>query len=105
MNTSGQFPKTRLRRLRQSHSLRKLVRETELLPNKLILPLFIRHGQQIKNPIASMPGHHQLSIDQLESELQEISRLGIKGVILFGIPATKDSIGSDSYSETGIIQS
>lgn len=105
MTTTGQFPKTRLRRLRHNPSVRHLVRETEIDVNKLILPLFIKHGTQVRNPIASMPGHFQLSLDQLPEEVKSIQALGIKGVILFGIPAQKDPLGTDSYSDTGIIQS
>lgn len=99
------FPKTRLRRLRQNSMLRDLVRETRLDISKLVLPLFIKHGTNVKNPIASMPGHFQLSIDQLEEEIKTISSLGIKNIILFGIPAEKDPLGKDAYSDNGIIQS
>lgn len=98
------FLKTRLRRLRQSPSIRSLVSETKLDLNKLVLPLFIRHGSGIKNPIASMPGHYQISVDMLKDEVRAISELGIKNVILFGIPAEKDPLGKDSYSDNGIIQ-
>lgn len=100
----GHFPKTRLRRLRQSTLLRDLVRETQLSASDLILPLFIRHGSDIKKPILSMPGHYQFSIDQLAPEIKELTNLGIKNVILFGIPQNKDSLGQDAYSENGIIQ-
>lgn len=103
--SQGQFPKTRLRRLRQHHKIRNLVRETQIDINKLILPLFIRYGNNIKNPITSMPGHFQLSIDKLSHEIENLSELGIKNVILFGIPAEKDDHGSDAYSDNGIIQS
>lgn len=104
MTTTGVYPKTRMRRLRQNNRLRDLVREHSLSVDKLILPLFIKHGRKIKNPISSMPGHYQLSIDQLESEIKNIVSLGIKGVILFGIPAKKDPLGQDAYSDQGIIQ-
>ncbi len=104
MNQQGQYPATRLRRLRRNPAIRALVREHELSANDLVMPLFIRHGKGIKNPIASMPGQFQFSIDQLENEIHAIRALGIKSVILFGIPATKDALGSDSYSDTGIIQ-
>lgn len=99
------FPQTRLRRLRQSEGLRELIRETRLDLNKLVLPLFIRHGTGIRLPIASMPGHFQLSIDQLEEELRAIQALGIHKLMLFGIPEKKDALGQDSYAESGIIQS
>jgi len=98
------FPKTRLRRLRKNAALRGLVSETRLNLDKLILPLFIKHGTGIKNPISSMPGHYQLSVDMLAEEIKSITDLGIKSVLIFGIPAEKDSMGSDSYSDTGIAQ-
>lgn len=98
------FPTTRLRRLRYHPKLRDLIRETTLDVNDLILPLFIHHGEDVCHPIASMPGHYQLSVDQLPEEIEEILALGIPGVILFGIPEYKDSLGSESYSDEGIIQ-
>ncbi|MFI4937388.1 MAG: porphobilinogen synthase [Candidatus Berkiellales bacterium] len=103
-NPNGQFPTTRLRRLRQSANIRDLVRETRLDVGKLILPLFIRHGSDVKNPISSMPGHYQISVDRLEEEISDYQSLGIKNVMLFGIPARKDPLGEDSYSDSGIIQ-
>jgi porphobilinogen synthase len=104
MQLHGQFPKTRLRRLRQHPSIRHLVKETYLNTENLILPLFVRHGVGIKKPILSMPGHFQLSIDKLEEEITTLLELGIKGILLFGIPAEKDALGKDSYSDKGIIQ-
>jgi porphobilinogen synthase len=104
MSHHGLYPKTRLRRLRQNKSIRDLVRETHLDVKDFILPLFIKHGSGIKNPIASMPGHFQISVDMLEEELNSIKSLGITNVILFGIPEHKDSLGQDSYSDNGIIQ-
>lgn len=100
----GHYPHTRLRRLRTNPNIRKLVKETDLNIHHLILPLFIRHGKGIKKPIASMPGHFQISVDQLTEEINNITKLGIQSVILFGIPSTKDPLGSDSYSDNGIIQ-
>lgn len=102
MNSS--FPSTRLRRLRALPQLRHLIRETELSMNDVVLPLFIRHGKRIRNPISTMPGHYQISIDNLPNEIEEIQNLGIPGVILFGIPAHKDEIGSSSYDDDGVIQ-
>jgi len=93
----------RPRRLRMTPNLRSLVRENHLHMEDFIFPLFIRHGENIKNPIDSMPGMFQLSIDQLEEEISEITSLGIKSVILFGIPKEKDPIGEDNYSSEGII--
>lgn len=100
----GYFPKTRLRRLRQTAILRNLVKETCLKVNDLILPLFIKHGTHIKNPIASMPNHFQISIDYLEDEIAALTQLGINHIILFGIPAQKNALGTDTYSANGIIQ-
>lgn len=105
MSYHSRFPKTRMRRLRHTQRLRELVQETKLDVSRLVLPLFIRHGVNVKNPISSMPGHAQISVDLLAEELEDMRVLGIKNIILFGIPAAKDSIGSDSYSDEGIIQS
>lgn len=98
------FPTTRLRRLRHNPKLRDLIRETTLTVNDMILPLFIHHGDNIKYPISSMPGHYQLSVDNLAPEIEEIMALGIPGVVLFGIPEHKDGVGSDSYCDSGVIQ-
>ncbi|EKD69876.1 MAG: hypothetical protein ACD_46C00710G0005 [uncultured bacterium] len=104
MSRHGHFPQTRLRRLRQKANLRELVRETRLDLSRLVLPLFIRHGENIKKPIESMPGHYQISVDRLPEEITAIAALGIKNIILFGIPAQKDPLGKDAYSDNGIIQ-
>jgi len=104
MSNVGMFPQTRLRRLRGSAKIRSLVRETTLDSDKWVFPLFIKHGTNVINPIASMPGHFQRSVDQLDEEIRSLWQLGIKSVLLFGIPMHKDSVGSDSYSNTGIIQ-
>jgi porphobilinogen synthase len=101
----GQFPTTRLRRLRLNTQLREVVQETTLSLDKLILPLFIKQGTGIKNPIASMPGHFQLSLDHLAEEIAAITALGIKSVMLFGIPSHKDPLGQAAYNDEGIIQS
>jgi len=98
------YPQTRLRRLRYHARVRELVRETTLTPGDLILPLFVRHGTGQRIPIRSMPGHFQLSVDQLAGEIAEIESLGIPAVILFGIPEQKDAVGSDAYCEHGIVQ-
>jgi len=98
------FPATRLRRLRQHPRLRDLVRETALSPADFVLPLFVRSGVGERVPIRSMPGHCQLSVDQLAAEAREIAALGIPAVILFGIPAHKDERGSDAVAEQGIVQ-
>jgi len=102
-STSG-FPATRLRRLRYHPQLRELVRETRLSAGNFVLPLFVRAVQGAAQPIDSMPGHFQWPVEQLEEPVRAAvaSRLG--GVLLFGIPAQKDSLASDSYSDTGIVQ-
>lgn len=94
----------RPRRLRSKPSIRELVKETHLNINDFVLPLFIKEGVGINNPIESMPGHNQISIDQLGSELSEIAALGIRSIILFGIPKNKDETGSASLSDHGLIQ-
>lgn len=104
MQIYGQFPQTRLRRRRYHPAVRNLLQETHLHLDQLVLPLFIRHGSDIKNPIASMPGHYQLSVDRLAEELNAITHLGIKNILLFGIPANKDGLGSAAYQENGVIQ-
>jgi porphobilinogen synthase len=89
--------------LRYEPAIRHLVRETTLSPDRLILPLFVRTGQNIRQPITSMPGNFQLSIDELVREAEEAAALGLGGIILFGIPGTKDAAGRDSMSDDGII--
>ncbi|MCC7118826.1 MAG: porphobilinogen synthase [Anaerolineales bacterium] len=96
--------KNRLRRLRHSPALRQMVQETELRPSDFIYPLFVRHGQNIRLEVKSMPGVFQFSVDQLAEEAKEIVSLGIPAVMLFGIPAEKDALGSENFSPTGIIQ-
>jgi len=98
------FPQVRLRRLRKNDRMRRLVRETSLLVDDFIYPLFVRPGRGVKVPIASMPGQFQLSIDQVIEEVKETEGLGILGVVLFGIPERKDEMGSEAYSDDGIIQ-
>jgi porphobilinogen synthase len=103
-STNAGFPTTRLRRLRYDPRVRQLVQRTQLSPGKLILPLFVRTGNNIRQEIASMPGNFQLSVDQLALEAREVAKLGIGGVILFGIPEQKDATGSDACSDRGIVQ-
>ena len=98
------FPTHRLRRLRASESLRSLVRETRLHPGQFILPLFVCPGEGVKREIGAMPGNFQMSIDQMVRECQEIRSLGIGGIILFGLPETKDEIASGAYDDNGIVQ-
>lgn len=94
----------RHRRLRTSRAMRSLVRETHLTVDDFIYPLFVVEGENMKNEVPSMPGVYQLSLDYLEQEMAEISRLGIKSVLLFGVPAHKDATGTGAYSEAGIVQ-
>ncbi len=98
------FPKYRPRRLRSNKLLRELIRETHLSVKDLIMPLFVRPGNGIKNEISSMPGNYQFSVDTLVEEIKEIATLGIPGVILFGIPDSKDELGTEAYADDGIIQ-
>ena len=99
----GSFPTTRMRRLRYHAGVRNLIRDVEVRPGNLILPLFVRPGEKLRHPIGAMPGQDQISPDLLAAEGKEIADLGIGGVILFGIPATKDAEGSDATSDSGII--
>ena len=92
-------PYYRPRRLRRNENIRRMVRETQLSVNDFIYPLFVVEGKQVKNPIPSMPGNFQLSIDLLVDEVKEVHRLGIPAIILFGIPAHKDQIGSEKELE------
>ncbi|HKW23148.1 MAG TPA: porphobilinogen synthase [Ktedonobacterales bacterium] len=101
--TSAGFPAARPRRLRLSETMRRMVRETTLSPSDFIYPLFVRHGANIKQPIASMPGQYQWSVDRLRDEAREIAALGIPAVVLFGIPASKDAMGSENYAPDGIV--
>ncbi|MCC7211838.1 MAG: porphobilinogen synthase [Candidatus Brocadia sp.] len=98
------FPKLRLRRLRKSENIRRLVRETDLSVDDLIMPLFVRPGKGTKQPIPSMPGNYQMSVDMITEEAKELEGLGIPGIILFGIPEKKDEMGSGAYTDDGIIQ-
>ncbi len=98
------FPKQRLRRLRQNENIRRLVRETRVSVDDLIMPLFVRPGKGIKQPISSMPGNYQMSIDKLTEEAKELEGLGIPGIILFGIPEKKDEMGSGACADDGIVQ-
>ena len=98
------FPVVRMRRLRQNENLRRLVRETSLSIDDLIYPLFVRPGKNVKNEIKSMPGNYQMSVDQLIVECKKVRELGIPAVMLFGIPEKKDELGSEAYSDDGIIQ-
>ena len=98
------FPVHRKRRLRASEAMRALVRETKLAPTQFVYPLFVVPGRGVRKEIGSMPGNYQLSVDELVKECAEAVSLGIGGVILFGIPDTKDEFASGGYAENGIVQ-
>jgi len=98
------FPETRMRRLRQTEPLRALVRETSLNPGDLIYPLFICPGEAVRRPIGSMPGVFNLSIDEVVREAEEAASLGIGGLLLFGLPESKDEQASGAYDDNGIVQ-
>ncbi len=98
------FPAVRPRRLRRTEALRRLVRETTISPGDFIYPLFVVHGKGVREEIPSMPGVYHLSTDLLPAEVESLRELGIPGVILFGLPASKDEVGSEAYAEDGIVQ-
>ena len=95
---------SRMRRLRRSDGLRAMVRETRLSPTDFIYPIFVTHGQNLREPIASMPGQARLSVDQLPREAAELRSLDIPAVLLFGLPADKDAQGSEAWAVDGIVQ-
>jgi len=98
------YPIYRPRRMREKEGLRAMIRETQLSVKDLIYPLFVVHGKGQRREISSMPGNFQLSADELVKEAREIEKLGIPAILLFGIPATKDAVGSEAYDPHGIVQ-
>src|SRR5215469_11365922 len=98
------FPTTRLRRLRQTESLRALVRETRLTPENFVYPLFVCPGDGVRKEVRSMPGVYNLSVDEAVREARDARGLGIPAVILFGLPEAKDEFATGAYAEDGIIQ-
>ena len=98
------FPVHRMRRLRRSSRLRRLVRETTLSVDDVVLPLFVRPGRGERRPIAAMPGCFQLSVDELVKECREAAAMGIPAVLLFGIPRRKDAVGSEASSPGGVVR-
>jgi porphobilinogen synthase len=98
------FPTHRPRRLRRSEALRDLVRETRLTTSGLIYPMFVCPGTKVRQEVSSMPGVHQQSVDQIVEEAREVESLGIPGIILFGLPETKDPRGASSLSAQGVVQ-
>lgn len=100
----SKFPEYRMRRLRRTPALRRMVRETEVDAGDLILPLFAVPGTGVRRPVGSMPGVAQTSVDELLRDAAEAHELGIPAVLLFGVPATKDEVGSSGYADDGIVQ-
>ncbi len=98
------FPVYRPRRLRRTENLRRMIRETRLSLDHLIYPLFVMPGRGVKNPVKSMPGVFQLSVDQLIEEVRSVVELDIPGIILFGLPDKKDDSGSQAYDDNGAVQ-
>lgn len=98
------FPITRNRRLRRSASLRSMLREHRLQVEDFIYPIFVTHGVNVREPIPSMPGVFHLSLDQLKLEIEEVVALGIKSVLIFGVPNYKDAVGSSAYDDEEIVQ-
>jgi porphobilinogen synthase len=98
------FPVIRPRRLRRSEAIRSLARETHLSTHGLIYPMFVCPGQGVRNPIGSMPGVAQQSVDKFLEECREVEQLGIPGIILFGIPEKKDARGTEAYADDGVVQ-
>ena len=97
------FPQTRMRRLRRNPTFRRMVRETRLSVDQLIFPMFVRPGAGVRNPIASMPGNFQFSVDTLAEESRRVAGCGVPAIMLFGIPEHKDPLGSRAYAEDGIV--
>ncbi len=98
------FPDSRMRRLREQESVRRMARETRLSPSEFVYPMFVAHGNDLREPIEPMPGCFHLSLDRLTEEVGEVAGLGIPAVLLFGLPAEKDPLGTEGYDPEGIIQ-
>src|SRR5579875_1502361 len=99
-----EFPITRMRRLRRNESLRALVRETRLTPGELILPLFLTPGEGVRRPVGSMPGVFNLSVDEAVQEAESAASLGVGGLLLFGLPESKDEQATGAWDDEGIVQ-
>ncbi|HXI99366.1 MAG TPA: porphobilinogen synthase [Gemmatimonadaceae bacterium] len=98
------FPQYRPRRLRRTAALRNLVRETHLAPSQLVLPVFVRDGKKIRRPVGSMPGVNQTSVDEMLRDAEAAAKAKVGGIILFGVPETKDATGSSAWDEKGAVQ-
>src|SRR3954463_11329483 len=99
------FPNYRARRLRRTAALRNLVRETQLAPSQLVLPVFVRDGKKLRRPVGSMPGVDQTSVDEMLRDAEAAARAGVGGIILFGVPESKDATGSSAWDDKGAVQS
>jgi porphobilinogen synthase len=100
----SQFPIKRMRRLRRTPALRRLVQETHLVPSQLVWPLFVTHGEGVRREVQTLPDVYQTSPDELVKDAERARALGLGGVILFGLPAVKDATGSEAHDEQGIVQ-
>ena len=98
------FPEYRPRRLRRTETFRAMIRETRLAPEQMIYPLFVLPGKGVREPVPSMPGVFRLSVDQLAAEARDCVALGVRSVLLFGLPDKKDGLGSGAYAKNGIVQ-
>jgi porphobilinogen synthase len=98
------FPQYRARRLRRTAALRNLVRETHLAPAQLVLPVFVRDGRKLRKPVESMPGINQTSVDEMLRDAEAAAKAKVGGIILFGVPETKDATGSSAWDEKGAVQ-
>ena len=98
------FPEYRPRRLRRTGTFRAMIRETRLAPEQMIYPLFVLPGKGVREPVPSMPGVFRLSVDQLAAEARDCLALGVRSVLLFGLPDKKDGLGSGAYAKNGIVQ-
>ena len=98
------FPEYRPRRLRRTETFRAMIRETRLAPEQMIYPLFVLPGKGVREPVPSMPGVFRLSVDQLAAEARDCLSLGVRSVLLFGLPEKKDGLGSGAYAKNGIVQ-
>jgi len=99
------FPQYRPRRLRRTAALRNLVRETQLAPSQLVLPVFVRDGKKLRRPVGSMPGVNQTSVDEMLRDAETAAKAGVGGIILFGVPESKDATGSSAWDDDGAVQS
>src|SRR5437868_14469299 len=98
------FPNYRPRRLRRTAALRNLVRETHLAPTQLVLPVVVRDGKNLRRPVGSMPGVNQTAVDEMLRDAEAAAKAKVGGIILFGVPETKDASGASAWDESGAVQ-